>query len=55
MLKSSKVYWKMLAIDPKTKRKLRRPWLTVDYDRNWSNEDKTGSFSAVVAHRFDDL
>ena len=39
MLKASKVYWKMLAIDQKTKRRLRRPWLTVDYDRNWSNED----------------
>ena len=39
MLKTSKVFWKTLAIDPRTKSKLRRPWLTVDHDRNWSNDD----------------
>ena len=39
MLKTSKVYWKALAIDPRTKGKLRRPWLTVDHDRNFSNDD----------------
>ena len=39
MHKTSKVYWKTLAIDPRTKGKLRRPWLTVDHDRNCSNED----------------
>ena len=39
VLKTSKVFWKTLAIDPRTKSKLRRPWLTVDHDRNWSNDD----------------
>ena len=39
VLKTSKVFWKTLAIDPMTKSKLRRPWLTVDHDRNWSNDD----------------
>ena len=39
MLKTSKVYWKALAIDPSTKDKLKRPWLTVDHDRNCSNDD----------------
>ena len=39
MLKSRKVYWKTLAVDPKTKSKIRLPWLKVDHDQNWSNED----------------
>merc|ERR1712066_760057 len=36
VLKTRKVYWKTLAVDPKTKSKIRLPWLKVDHDQNWS-------------------